>query len=49
VEEIQKEAIPKIEHQEDLLTESEEDSHESIDLAEEIHSPRTIQIAKGVS
>jgi hypothetical protein len=43
VEEIQKQAIPKIEDQEDLLTESEEDSHESIDLPEEIHCPRTLQ------
>jgi hypothetical protein len=43
VEEIQKEAIPKIEDQEDLLIESKEDSHESIDLLEEIHSPSTLQ------
>ncbi len=43
MEEIQKEVIPKIEDQEDLLTESKEDSHESIDLPEEIHSPRTLQ------
>jgi hypothetical protein len=51
VEEVQEETIPELEDEEDEneenllneLGEEVEDSRESIDLPEDIHSPRTLQ------